>query len=182
MIPPGFSYQISSSQFQRRVKKLLNAQSVSRAREVAKESSRDIAREINRQAKLIVSREVYQETGRLAAGLGYYDPAFLTGRPTSREDVSTPDDAIFEESTRGGVYFYVIGTNVEYAAPILYGFAVTERRVVFATRLNRFITVEPFNFAGVHALERASERVDVRKQDAIFRKRLRKFEREWNTT
>lgn len=148
----------------------------SRSREVTKSVVHDMAREAAKVSKRIVADEA-SDGGRLAAGIGYYEPGFLRRRGTG----SNIRDPYWQEFTAGNIYRVEFGTNVPYATPIMLGFTMDSTRVVFSTRLNKFITVHPFSFLGVHAYERAAQEVagDRGKIEEIFNRRVGEEFSDW---
>lgn len=92
-------------------------------------------------------------TGRLAAGFGKYDPARLKdGNPESSEK-----DAHYAASRVGNVIIREFGSNVVYANAINSGFTVPQTRHVKIG--DKWVTVHPFSFRGVKAVERGMHEV-----------------------
>lgn len=170
-------YQFQMYEFQRKAMSLLGDQNLRKSRLAVKRTVRDIGYLEAQYAKDIVDDEV-SDSGRLAASIGYYDQSYLKKSNTG----SSPADAYFAEFTAGNRYVVEFGSNVEYATPIMLGFTMSERRVVFSTRMNKFITVKPFTFDGIFAYERAHNMVqsDYQRLIRIFKKNARELELSWN--
>lgn len=168
-------YEAQFSNMLRDMRAHFNDRKVELLREAGRETTREIGMQVAKAVKEIIADE-NTVSGRLAAGFGYYDPSYLRG-PSD----SSPSDAYFAEESRGGVFFAEMGTFVEYAGAVFQGFTVEETRVVYLPAEDRFITVKPFTFAGIHAVERAMAQVATTgNYNRTFRKALRHFEREWN--
>lgn len=100
-------------------------------------SVREIGLLLEREAKLILTRKGGVDTGRLRASIGH------------------GDDGIFQEAFRPGLYAVTVGTNVEYAPYVEFGFTMNTPHVAFIKGVG-FRYVHPFTFAGYHFMEEAS--------------------------
>lgn len=173
----SYSFQVNFSKMQRDMRAVFSDRNATLLRAAGKQSAHDLGMAVAKEAKDIIDAE-HSKSGRLAASIGYYDPSYLKD---GRDSDSSEDDSFFLEETRGGVYFVQIGSTVEYAVPVLEGFSMDETRKVYLEEEDRFITVKPFTFGGIHALERAMTRkAHGANPQRIFTKNLRAFERAWN--
>ncbi len=174
----GSAWTFNYHHYQRSMMKLLSNKNVVLARNVVKQTAHDAARMVATIAKDIVAAEA-SDGGRLAASIGFYEPGYLKRKGTG----STPSDAYWVETTRGNIYFVEYGTTVSYAVPIFLGFTVSEKRVVFLPEEGRFITVRPFSFQGIHALDRAQAEFDSDPNllQEIFQGNMTQLELSWNS-
>jgi len=163
-------------EFQRASMNLLSDKNIRRSRLVVKRTVHDLGIEAAKNAQRIVADEV-SDSGRLAASIGIYNSGYLKQGGTG----SSKRDAHFVEMTVGNKYVVEFGSNVPYATPIMLGFTMNERRVVFSTRLGQFITVHPFSFRGVHAYERGLDQMnsDHMLQQKIFEKNMKILQVGW---
>ena len=176
MVPAtSYFYDLNFNQMQKKMRATFSEKKVTLLRAAAKQTAHELGMAVAKEAKDIIDAE-HSKTGRLAASIGYYDPSYLKGDSDSSEE-----DAFFQEETRGNVYFVVIGSTVSYATPVLEGFSMDETRIVYLPDEDRFITVHPFTFGGIHALERAQAKVmTTSKTTRIMKKTFNAFERDWN--
>jgi hypothetical protein len=100
-------------------------------------SVREIGLFIEAQAKMILTRKGGVDTGRLRASIGH------------------GDGGIYEEQFSPGSYVVVVGTNVEYAPYMEFGFTMNTPHVAFIKGVG-FRYIHPFSFAGYHYMEEAS--------------------------
>lgn len=146
----GSRFLFDYRDYQRDMMRMLSNRNIRLARKIVKKTTSDATREVVKIAKDIVAREV-SDSGRLAAGLGYYEPGYLRRKGSG----SSPADAFWQETTKGNKYTVEWGTNISYAIPIFLGFTMAEKRVIYLPEEDRFITVHPFSFLGIHAMDRA---------------------------
>ncbi len=174
----GSAWEFNYRDIQRDMRKLLSNKNIVLARNIAKQTAHDSARAVAKIAKDIVAAEA-SDGGRLAASIGFYEPGYLKRKGTG----SSPSDAYWVETTRGNIFFVEYGTTVSYAVPIFLGFTVSEKRVVFLPEEGRFITVRPFSFEGIHALDRAQAEFnsDPLLLQEIFNSNMEQLEFSWNS-
>ena len=105
--------------------------------EVWKNAVREIGLLIEREAKTILTRKGGVDTGRLRASIGH------------------GDDGIWKEEFRPGMYAVTVGSNVEYAPYMEFGFTMNTPHVAFIKGVG-FRYIHPFSFPGYHYMEGAS--------------------------
>ena len=162
---------------QRDARRMFGPRMITLSRDVSKNTAYDYARATAKIAQNIVASEL-SDSGRLAASIGWYEPGYLK-RPSSG---STPKDAFWVASTKGNVYFVEYGTNVPYAVPVFLGFTVSDERVIYIPSSGRFITVKPFTFGGINALDRAHVQfqADSKRRRQIFEDNFAVLKAEWD--
>ncbi len=172
----GAGFRFDYRDYQRDMAKLFGVKNIALMRKVVKKTTSDATREVVKIAKDIVADEV-SDSGRLAAGLGYYEPGYLRRKSSG----STPSDAHWHEYTQGNKFIVEWGTNVPYAPGIFFGFTVAEERVIYLAAEDRFITIHPFSFLGIHAMDRAQAEFESNpeKLKRIFRNNMRVMSRAW---
>jgi hypothetical protein len=72
-----------------------------------------------------------------------------------RASIGHGDDGIWQEEFKPGVYVVIIGTNVEYAPYVEFGFTMNTPHVAFISGVG-FRYIHPFTFLGYHYMEEAS--------------------------
>lgn len=170
-------YEFRYADVQRKLSKMLGFRNIQLSKNIARDVTKESARAISKIAKDIIAKEV-SDSGRLAASVGYYQPGYLRRKGTG----STAADTLWIETARRFVYQVDYGTNVSYAVPIFLGFSQTDTRVVYLPLEDRFITVKPFTFAGIHALERADAEfnADPATLQRIFERNALELVKSWN--
>lgn len=98
---------------------------------------------IEREAKLVLTRKGGVDTGRLRASIGHGEGPGA-------------GDGVWREEFERSVFTVWVGTNVEYAPYMEYGFTMSEGRTVFIKNVG-FRYVHPFSFRGYHYMEEAAE-------------------------
>lgn len=171
----GYWFDINFNQMQKDMRNTFSERNFLLIRQAGKDAAYETGLVVAYRAKDIVAE--HSKTGRLAASLGPYDPDYLTGEDSESDE----SDSYFEQETRGNVYYIKIGSSVPYAEPVLSGFSMTERRVVYIPEEDRFITVQPFTYGGIHALEEAwAMTLGSPDITVISNKSFAKFEASWN--
>ena len=162
---------------QRDARRMFGPRMIKLSREVSKNTAFDYTKATAKIAQDITSREL-SDSGRLAASIGWYEPGYLKSKGTG----STPSDAFWIASTKGNVYFVEYGTNVPYAIPVFLGFTVTEERIIYIPSSGRFVTIQPFSFGGVNALDRAHTQFqsDSKRMRQIFEDNFSVLKAEWD--
>lgn len=100
-------------------------------------SVREIGLFIEREAKLRLTDQGGVDTGRLRASIGH------------------GDDGIWKENFKPGFYVVTVGTNVEYAPYMEYGFLMATGHVAFIKGVG-FRYIHPFVFKGYHYMQWAA--------------------------
>lgn len=104
---------------------------------VWKAAVREMGLLLEREAKTILTRKGGVDTGRLRASIGH------------------GDDGIWKEEFRPGLYVVTVGSNVEYAPYMEFGFTMNTPHVAFIKGVG-FRYIHPFSFPGYHYMEGAS--------------------------
>lgn len=120
---------------------------------------RELGLFIETQAKLVLTRKGGVDTGRLRASIGH------------------GDDGIFNEEFSPGNYVVTVGTNVEYAPYMEFGFTMNTPHVAFIKGVG-FRYIHPFSFIGYHFMEEASV-VAQRGATAILTRQLNRVLQEF---
>ncbi len=101
-----------------------------------------------REAKL----EAPFDTGRLKASIGH-----------------GPEGIWAETFHKGKGYFIDVGTNVEYAPYMEYGFTMSSGHVAYIKGAGGFRYVHPFSFLGFHYMQKAATRTEAILESIIAR-------------
>ena len=170
-------FRINTYKMQEEIRKRSDPKQIKEMREVSREVSFEIGIQVSVEAKNILKNEGHFDSGRLAASIGLYTPEDVTWtRHDSRHrasGASTPNDAHLKQYTAGGHYLTEIGSYVEYASHINYGFQWPGggyfgqnnegggRQVSRPTSSGGVASwyQQPFTFGGVYYMERATEAV-----------------------
>ncbi len=84
------------------------------------------------------------DTGRLKASIGH-----------------GPEGVWDEEFQKGKRYVVVVGTNVEYAPYMEFGFTMSSGHVAYIRAVGGFRYVHPFTFEGLHFFQKAADRTEA---------------------
>lgn len=71
-----------------------------------------------------------------------------------------PDGVWAETFKKGTGYWVEIGTNVEYAPYMEFGFTMSKGHVAFIKKAGGFRYVHPFEFKGLHFFQKAANRTE----------------------
>lgn len=91
------------------------------------------------------------DTGRLRASIGH------------------GPEGVWNEHFSDSGYFIDIGTNVEYAPYMEFGFTMSQGHVAYIKAAGGFRYVHPFTFEGVHFMQRAANATERMIDDTIER-------------
>lgn len=170
-------WQLNMREQQRDLAAMFSDLKPAKMRVAVKAITEQYATEYAHRVKKIIAAES-SDTGRLAASYGPYEKQWLHrgykaslasigehmphGRYTGTEwdKESDESDSIFYPETHGNVYYYIVGSNVPYAVPVMLGFTSVAGNRVYVPRYGAWITVPQFTFAGIHADERAMAELD----------------------
>ena len=83
------------------------------------------------------------DTGRLRASIGH-----------------GPEGVWDEEFIKGKRYIVEVGTNVEYAPYMEFGFTMSSGHVAYIKAVGGFRYVHPFTFEGLHFFQKAADRTE----------------------
>jgi len=99
------------------------------------------------EASLFFEREAKlgapHDTGRLRASIGH-----------------GPEGVWDEQFMKGKAYIVEVGTNVEYAPYMEFGFTMSSGHVAYIRAVGGFRYVHPFTFEGLHFFQKAADRTD----------------------
>lgn len=100
-----------------------------------------------KEAALFFEREAKNfaphDTGRLKASIGH-----------------GPEGIWAEDGAKGRGYWVDVGTNVEYAPYMEFGFTMSKGHVAYIKAAGGFRYVHPFTFEGFHYMQKAGNRTD----------------------
>lgn len=102
--------------------------------------------------------------GVLEAGL-YFEREAKLGAPhdTGRLRASIghgPEGIWDEEFLKGKSYIVEVGTNVEYAPYMEFGFTMSSGHVAYIKAVGGFRYVHPFTFEGLHYMQKAADKTE----------------------
>lgn len=83
------------------------------------------------------------DTGRLRASIGH-----------------GPEGVWDEEFRKGQAYIVEVGTNVEYAPYMEFGFTMSSGHVAYIKAVGGFRYVHPFTFEGLHFFQKAADKTE----------------------